>query len=120
MKPKTQTPKQQKIIKLILENLGKPKDTKSWGELMLLAGYSKSMSLNPYQVLESETIKDGIQDFLAKMKDKRKMAIIHLTKQKFKKSPPREIAYVIDILTKNIQLLSGGKTEANELVIKWK
>lgn len=25
----------------------------------------------------------------------------------------------IDLLTKNIQLLSGGKTESNEMIIKW-
>lgn len=114
------TPKQKKLIKLIVENLGRPHKTKSFGQLMLEAGYSKAQSKNPFQILRSETIKIGISDFTKTLDDKRKMAITHLTGKKLKKAPAREVAYVIDILTKNFQLLSGGGTGREEIVVKWK
>ncbi len=48
------------------------------------------------------------------------MAITHLTSTKLKKAPAREVAYVADLLTKNIQLLNGGKTSNEAMEITWK
>lgn len=104
------TPKQQKLIKLIFENLGTPKNTKTMGELILEAGYSKAMSTNPQQIFRSETIQDGISDFIKSLDDKRRLALKEITPKKLEKAPARENAYIVDILTKNMQLLSGGET----------
>ncbi len=105
------TPRQEKLINLVKENLGKTGNTKSLGELMLEAGYSEVMSRNPYQVFETETMQEGLQDFKQLLDDKRRLAITHITKDKIAKSSPRDLAYVADVFTKNHQLLSGGVTE---------
>ncbi len=114
------THKQRKLIKGIVENLGNPKGTKTMGELMLDAGYSEVQSKNPQQIFNSPVIKEGTADFIKSLNDKRKMALTYITKAKLKKAPARENAYILDILTKNHQLLSGGNTETNEMTIKWK
>jgi len=114
------TPKQQKLVNLLMVNYGNKKGTKTLKELMILAGYSEQSAKNPKLILESEDVKDGIKGFIDSMSDKRKMALTYLTAKKFSKSPPREIAYVMDILTKNMQLLSGGKTSNEEITFKWK
>lgn len=105
------TPKQTKLIELLIQNLGDVKKRRTLGELMLEAGYSDKQSLNPNHIMDSETIKEGVSDFIRSLDDKRKQAITHLTEAKLEKAPAREIAYVVDILNKNHALLSGGATE---------
>lgn len=105
------TPKQTKLIKLIVENLGAKGKTKTLGALLLEAGYSKEQSECPAQIIGSNTVQEGISDFLGMLDDKRRMAITQITEKKLKKAPARELAYVVDILTKNSQLLSGKETE---------
>ena len=113
------TPKQQKLIKLVRDNMGNLKSTKTLGALLKEAGYTKATAKNAYLIFNSKTIKEGIKDFISSLDDKRKQAITHITEPKLKKAPARELAYVVDVLTKNHQLLSGGKTESNEMVVKW-
>jgi hypothetical protein len=105
------TPKQNKLIKLIRENMGNVKSTKTLGELLLNAGYTKATAKNAYEIFGSPAIKEVVDDFIDNMKDKRRMAITQLTKGKLKIAPAREVAYVVDLLTKNIQLLSGKPTD---------
>ena len=105
------TPKQRKLIKLIRENLGNPNSTKTFGELCLEAGYSKATARNAYLIFNSEAVKAGVEDFTKSLDDKRKLAITHLTVKRLKKAPARELAYVIDLFTKNHQLLSGKSTD---------
>lgn len=113
------TPKQQKLIKLVLENLGNPKNTKTLGELILAAGYSEATAKNPKLIFKSPEIKEGLSDFVSSLEDKRKQAITYITPQKLAKAQARDLAYLTDIFTKNIQLLNGGKTSNDELKIKW-
>ena len=113
------TPKQEKLLKLIFANLGKPGETKTMGEMLLEAGYSKAQSVNPKQILETKDVKEGVEDFVKTLKDKRKMAITKLTNDKLDASSAKDLTSITDILTKNIQLLSGDETERGELVIKW-
>lgn len=110
------TQKQTKLIKLIVENLGTPKNTRTMRELMLEVGYSKSQADNPFQVLRTKTIQNGIQDFLGLLDDKRRQAITHITEDKLKKSSGRDLAYIGDIMTRNHQLLSGRSTD-NHLML---
>ena len=105
------TPKQIKLIKLIRENLGNVKSTKTLGKMLIEAGYTKGTAKNAYMIFESDAIKKGTQDFIDSLDDKRKLAITYITNKKLKKAPARELAYVTDLLTKNHQLLTGGKTE---------
>lgn len=105
------TPKQEKLIQLLVENLGKRGNTKTLGELILLAGYSEAMAKNPYQILESETIQEGIEDFVDGLDKLRKKALKHITKQKLEKSSAKDLTQIADLATKNHQLLTGKATE---------
>ena len=111
MTVKTPTQKQIKLIKLIVENLGNQKTTKSIGKLMLEAGYSKIQSENPHQIFYSEAVQDGISDFVKMLDDKRRMALTKITESKLDKSTARELASITDTLNKTHELLSGKPTE---------
>ncbi len=113
------TPKQEKLIKLLMANYGKKGETKTLGQLLLDAGYSKESAHNPKLILDSEVIKDGVQDFIKQLNDKRKRAITHITDKKLKEASPRDLTYITDLFTKNIQLLSGGNTDKSEMKISW-
>ncbi len=105
------TQRQQKLLKLLLENLGNTKETKSAYKMLKEAGYSDAQAKNPKQILESETIQAGVSDFLKQLDDKRRRAITQITDEKLEKASARDNAYIADILTKNHQLLSGEETE---------
>lgn len=107
------TPKQTKLIKLLLENLGSKGKTKTLGELVLEAGYEKSMAKNPYQILESETIKEGMSDMVNELEKQRVKALKRLN-ETVDKASYRDAIDAIDKLTKNIQLLGGKPTEIIE------
>jgi hypothetical protein len=104
------TPKQEKLIRLVRENMGKVGNTKTLGELMLEAGYAQSTADNPYEIFESPAVQGGLEDLLKMLDDKRRMAINKITEDKLDKTSPRDLAYIGDVLTKNHQLLSGGAT----------
>ena len=104
------TPKQEKVISLMVENSRVNGNTKSKGEIMRLAGYSKAIQVVPSKVLNSETIKDKLKPFIKKLEAKREMAINEITAKKLKKAGARDTAGVLDILIKNTQLLGGGAT----------
>lgn len=112
------TPKQEKLIRLLRDNLGNTGSSKTLGEMLIEAGYSKATSKNPYIIFEGLPIKEVTDEIIESLKDKRKMAITHVTDKKLSKAPARELAYVTDIFTKNIQLLSGKPTERTEIDIE--
>lgn len=112
------TPRQEKLINLLVENLGKLGNTKSLGEIILEAGYSKAMAKNPYQILESETIQEGIGDFVDSLDKLRKRALKHITQKKLEKSSAKDLTQIADLATKNHQLLTGKETERGEIQVK--
>ncbi len=105
------TQKQEKLIKLILDNLGNKKNTRTLRDMMREVGYSEAQCKNPKQILNTKAVKEGTQDFLKSLRDKRKLAITHLTEDKLKTSGARDLASITDTFTKNIQLLEGKPTE---------
>lgn len=116
------TPKQEKLIKLILENLGNSKTTKTLGELILEAGYEESMAKNPYQILGSETIKEGLEETVDKMKKIRDKALKALTNKDLSLEKSKDLGDIVDKIQKNIQLLTGGDTERvkfNTILVKY-
>lgn len=104
------TPKQQKLIQLLIDNYGKKDGTKSLGKLIIEAGYSEKSAVNPSIVI-TEEMKQYIQPVIQKMEAIRTNALDKITDEKLKEGSARDNAYVADILTKNIQLLNGGATE---------
>lgn len=105
------TPRQVKLIELLRENLGKVGERQNLGEILVEAGYSEATAKNPYIIMESETIQEGIEDLLKILDDKRRLSVTHISEDKLVKSSARNNAYVFDMLNKNHQLLSGKATE---------
>lgn len=114
---KEATPKQTKLIKLLIENYGIKGKTKPLGALMIEAGYSKESAKNPHLIIDSEAVQSHLTDYLKLLDDKRRMAINSITKTKLAKASARDGAYVTDTLTKTHQLLSGGATERPEFTL---
>ena len=115
---KTLTPKQQKLITLISENLGKTGDTKTLGKMILEAGYSKSMSESPQQILKSHTMRYIMQEFMDELRHKAQMSLSAITPKKLKDASARDNAAIVDTLTKNAELLSGHSTERRAINIE--
>jgi len=105
------TPKQNKLIRLIFENIGKKEETKTLGEMLKEAGYSPAIQKNPYLIFESETIQEGIADVVDEMKKERERAIKAMRAKNLDDVAYDRLTDVIDKLTKNIQLLGGKPTE---------
>jgi len=105
------TPKQEKFIKIMLENVGTKGNTKSLGQMLLEAGYEESIAKNPYRILESETVKEGLSETVKKMKKIRNKALKTLDNKSLDEEKPKDVVDIVDKLQKNIQLLSGEETE---------
>lgn len=112
------TPKQEKLIGILIENYENPKNTKTLGEMILEAGYSHASSINPRLIIESETIQEEISSVVDRIKERRDAAIKRLTDKKLDKASALQTATVIDILTKNAQLLGGKETERTGIKIE--
>jgi uncharacterized protein YyaL (SSP411 family) len=111
------TPKQQKLIQIIIENYGNKGNTKSLGEMILEAGYSEATAINPKLII-TEEMQEMIDPVVEKMETIRTKALDKITDEKLTLSSARDNAYVADTLTKNIQLLSGKETERTNLIIE--
>lgn len=105
------TPKQQKLIKLLITNLGKSGETKTLKELLLEAGYSEAQAKNPYQILESETIKKAVKPVADDLDKLRQNALNELKARDLSEEQYRDIVKAVDLFTKNHQLLTGEETE---------
>ena len=80
-------------------------------------GYSKNTSLQPYKITRGKTYQkltrpllDGLQEEINAIKNA--MALKDKNEEEY-----RVLAYSMDILTKNYQLLSGGATERQVFVL---
>lgn len=104
------TPKQTKLLSLLIDNYGKRGQAKPLGKLIIEAGYSPVSAHNP-QIVITEEMKETIQPLIKKMEEVRTNALDKITEDKLGQSSARDNAYIADILTKNIQLLNGGATE---------
>jgi len=107
---KRATEKQKRLKKLLSENVGNKK-CKTKGELLLKAGYSKSMSETPQKAMAGKAIKEHTDKLLKLIDDRRRWALTAMTQKKLKDSAARDLAYINDSLTKSHQLLSGEDTE---------
>ena len=103
-------PKQQKLIEIIIDNYGVKGKRKTLKEMMLEAGYSEASAVNP-KIIITEEMQEVISPVVEKMERVRTKALDNITDDKLDKSSARDNVYVADLLTKNIQLLTGGDTE---------
>ncbi len=109
------TEKQKKVIKKISENI-RNKKVKNKGEILDESGYSKDVTKRPSQVYESKAVKEALKPLILQLEQERQAIIIEL-KKKRNKAMYNHLISGLDILTKNIQLLSGEATEKKEIVL---
>lgn len=107
------TPKQEKLVTLLLENYGSP-NTRPLGELLLEAGYSENSAKNPKLIIEGKEVQEGLAGVAADLNLLRQRAIDELKARDIEKEPYRDVVKAVDVLTKNHQLLTGGETERIE------
>ena len=110
------TEKQNRVISKTLENM-RNKKPKSKGKILDESGYSKNVSKAPSIVYDSKAVKDGVKGIIKQLEQERQRAIDNL-KGKINKAGYNHIITGIDVLTKNIQLLSGEATEKKEIVLE--
>lgn len=80
-------------------------------------GYSSS-SAKSYKAMETKTYKDAITPFANKLETERQRIINNIGKRKLDKVEYKKLIDSIDVLTKNIQLLSSKETEKSGLTIQ--
>jgi hypothetical protein len=104
------TQRQKAAISKIVENHGIVSKT------MRQVGYSKNSARNPKNLTDSDAFKEAQPDIIQKLIIERTRATDKL-KNKISKAKYRDLVDGIDKLTKNIQLLSGGKTQ--DITFRW-
>lgn len=114
---KNATLKQQKLLNLLHDNLSDLENSKTLKQLMLQAGYSEVSAHNPHLTLNTQGVIEGSKRFVEVMEQERDRAIQELPK-KIKKASFNHLIYGVDILTKNIQLLSSKATENRAIHIE--
>lgn len=112
-----QTPKQQKLIKLLIQNLKDKGETESLGKLMLKAGYSEASAHNPKLIIESEAIQEALNPVVEDMEKERDRILRSIKTKDLSEERYKDLVDSIDKLTKNIQLLSGGDTDRQSVNI---
>lgn len=115
------TPKQKKLVEAITVNdsIGGNGQTKTMKALALEAGYSESMSTQPNRILKSPAIQKRLQRFLDGMESARLLHLAELNRpEKIRKTQARDNAYIMDILIKNGQLLSGRSTDNRAILVQ--
>lgn len=106
--------RQQKLLDKIYEYLGSGKPIESKAELLRLVGYKESVALNPRNVFDNPNIANGVATVIKQLEEKRQLFIDAITVDKANKGSALSSSMSIDILTKNIELLSGRPTERSE------
>ena len=109
------TLRQDKLVSLLLENVSGGNTIKSKRDILIKAGYSKTMATQPNRIIESPTVQKGLANFVDQLEKKRNSALKHLTEKKLERASARDTASVVDVLTKNHQLLSGNATNRIEI-----
>ena len=113
-KKKNLTQKQRKLVKQILENIGKRGFTKTVEQMMLNSGYSVKMARAQRGIIDSPTIQAELSPIVQEMLKERN-AVIKAMGEKRNEAKYRDLTDALDKLTKNIQLLSGKETQRLEI-----
>lgn len=106
------TMKQKKAIVNLVENGG------NISKAMRDAGYSKNTASTPQKLTESEGGKELLNPVVLAMEKERKAILQRLPKVR-NLAKYSELTHGVDVLTKNIQLLNGGKTSNEGVTISW-
>ena len=111
------TMRQKLLVQLFTENLGnigRGEKSLSLQDILLKAGYSAASARQQSNILAG--VQSKLDPVVNQLIDKRDMALNYMTERKFKKTGLSTLAYIVDIFTKNTELLSGRATERNAVL----
>ena len=111
------TENQKQVIQKTLENVRKGKLVNK-GEILEKIGYGKSLKKVPSRIYDSKGVKEGLKPFIDKLKQERDRIINEMSIRTLNEVQYKELANVLDILAKNIQILSGGATDIIKVQIE--
>lgn len=86
--------------------------------IMLEQGYSKNIAKQPQRVTKQKAYQEVISQAVGKMDQVRDKALVALLKKNMNDEKAVPLATVVDIMTKNTQLLSGRSTDNVALKIE--
>lgn len=98
------------VAKEVLESLGKGKRP-VLGKIALKKGYAKNTADNPKNITETKSYKEVTSPIVKKMVRERERVMKAMAERELTGVQYDKLSKVLDELTKNIQLLSGGETE---------
>lgn len=81
------------------------------GEILKNRGYSRSVQLAPTKVTRTKSFLQAVKPMLPQFEAERQRFVSALNKKNLSKEKTAVLLSGLDILTKNIQLLSGKSTE---------
>lgn len=102
----------------VLETVGKGKKV-NLGKIIKKNGYQKNTADSPKQVTETKTYKETMKPVIDRWIEERDRLTKALSEKDLDKLAYRDGIDAIDKLTKNIQLLNGGKTSNDGIQISW-
>jgi len=106
------------VAKEVIETLGKGKKV-VLGKIITKHGYSKKTAWNPKNITNTKSYKDVVDPFVKAMETERERMLTAISKKNLSKEKTRDLVDGFDKLTKNIQLLNGGKTSSEGVTISW-
>ena len=89
------------------------------GQILIRKGYSKITATVPTQVTNTRSYKEVMLPAVRAMETERNRLIQFLSTKNLKRERYRDMIDGIDKLTKNIQLLTGGRTGDETFILNW-
>jgi hypothetical protein len=108
------TIRQKRAITEMVENGG------NISKAMISAGYSAATAKTPGKLTGSKGFQKEAGELITGLKVIRWGVIQELASRDLSEESPTSLVRMNDILTKNIELLSGGFTEREDITISWR
>ena len=106
------------VAREVLDTLGKNKKV-VLRKIAKKNGYADNTASNPKNIVETKSYQDVVAPIVKKMETERMRLMMALESKDLTKEEYRTMIDGVDKLTKNHQLLTGGKTESSDINISW-
>ena len=106
------------VAKEVLENIGTGKKT-SLRKIIKKNGYAQNTADNPKLVTETKSYMSVVNPIVMRWEKERERITTALENKDLTKEKYDTLTKSLDIITKNIQLLTGGETERAGLIINF-
>tara|TARA_Y100000310_G_C20178490_1_gene576987 strand:- start:114 stop:494 length:381 start_codon:yes stop_codon:yes gene_type:complete len=111
-------PRQAKLVELLLDN-AKSHRFKSKKAILLEAGYSKSQSCKPFEIIRGEGVQRVLAQLSQKMDNVANTTLTALEKADYEKVSPEKTAIVFDKIMRNKALINGQSTDNVAMNVSW-